>query len=396
MIDGVVNCPGCSSCFEICPTNAIRVNRNSTGFFVPSIDKDKCISCGLCSTICPIQNANRTNHIHAAFCFQNTDESLRAGSSAGGFVSAVARFVFEQKGYLFSVGLHGAFPHFVKCQSLKDCLDNSVFSSKYVFCDPHSIFGQIKEELTNGHFVCFIGLPCQVAGLKSYLKKDYSNLLLIDLVCYGAPSPSVYELFIREVENRFKSTVSFVNFRDKTFGYSSPNLSITFENGKVVSQNKLVKSYLKLYFNNLSINDACYRCFFKGKERHSDLTIGDCQEIKRLVPSFDDDKGTTAVYINSSKGEELFKSIISSANYKTQSVNLDQMIELAGKKLMHSAQMPSNRKLFLETLQTSNYKLIIKKFAKLSFVDKAVIIIKKAMILLHITNFKVFKKLKKR
>ena len=60
---------------------------------------------------------------------------------------------------------------------------------KYVRSEIRDIFPKIKEDLTSGKLVCFSGVPCQVEGLKSYLNRDYKNLLTIDVICRGNPSP---------------------------------------------------------------------------------------------------------------------------------------------------------------------------------------------------------------
>ena len=183
------SCTGCGSCYNACPKNAISMQWDKYGFYKPVIDKEKCVNCGLCEKVCPIDKFNSTNeNTPKVFALQINDEGQLYKSASGGAFAVLAKEVIAQGGAVYGVIYDDEMKVCHSRTETFDCLEK-MYSSKYVQSNTKNTFKQAKEDLENEKTVLFSGTPCQIAGLKSFLKKDYQNLLTVDLVCHGSQSP---------------------------------------------------------------------------------------------------------------------------------------------------------------------------------------------------------------
>ena len=195
-------CSGCSACYSMCPKEAIAMQEDTEGFVYPFVDNSKCINCELCVKVCPIKKENKkvVSNIHAIAC-KNKEEKIREESTSGGVFTALSELVINQGGVVFGAiydeNLNVKHSY---VENIDEC--NKFRGSKYVQSSIGDAFKKVKEFLVQGRLVMFSGTPCQVAGLYSYLGKEYDNLILIDLVCHGAPSPKVFRKYIKSLENK--------------------------------------------------------------------------------------------------------------------------------------------------------------------------------------------------
>ncbi len=306
-IVGNKKCTGCGACYNICPHNAIQMVEDERGFLKPFIDDAKCVNCGLCKKTCPVLHYESKNFEKPkTFAFINNDEKTRLKSASGSVFPAFAKYVLEKNGVAFGV----IYDDEMKvCHSMATNWQDieKMQSSKYVQSDTKDTYKKAKQELDSGRFVLFTGTPCQIAGLKSYLKKDYDNLLTIDLICHGVPSRKVFEKYNREFMQAKKDSgkILNINMRSKIKGWQYALTTTTTITTTYHTPN--TKEYfMQIFLSNLSINDSCCDCQFNKLPRVADITMGDFWGVEHFDKSLDDKKGTSIILLNSPKGEKYF------------------------------------------------------------------------------------------
>ncbi len=299
-------CTGCRACEVVCPVKAIAMVKNGEGFLYPTINLDKCIDCGACEKVCPYINVPQAKS-EKVYAVKNNDESIRNASSSGGVFYLLAKEVLKKDGVVYGAAFDKELN--LVHQSTENADIRKLMQSKYLQSNTGDTFVKVRNELKEGRFVLYAGTPCQVNGLKNYIGKNYDNLLLVDFVCHGVPSPKVFSKYIKEWEEKEKAKVVDVKFRDKATGWSSFSLKIVFDDGRerLVRMNKDV--YMQLFLKNIDLRASCYHCMAKGENRASDITLADFWGGNKRYPDFVDDTGTTLVFVNSDKGEKTFNAI---------------------------------------------------------------------------------------
>ena len=344
-------CCGCTACYSVCPKNAIKMVRDNEGFLYPEVDREKCVNCGMCKKVCPILNKAELNEFKPkAYLFQNSNEEIRKDSTSGGIFTAIGEFVIKNNGIVYGATFDDNFV--VNHIGIESTDDLSKFrKSKYVQSNQNNCFKEIKQYLDNGKLVCYSGTPCQVGGLRAYLRKDYENLILVDIMCHSVPSPLVFEKYKGYILKKMNANkILNINFRDKNkYGYKYSMMTVETDNG-IYSQGIDTDPYLRAFFGDTSVRPSCYNCHFKTMKRVSDLTIWDCFNINEIDKSFDDDIGTTRVLVQSEKGEKLLENL--------DNVRLKELdINIATKKVKEmtsSVNYNSKRKEFFENINDDN------------------------------------------
>ena len=357
-------CCGCTACYSVCPKNAIKMVRDNEGFLYPEVDKEKCVNCGMCKKVCPILNKAKLNEFKPrAYLFQNSNEEIRKDSTSGGIFTAIGEFTIKNNGIVYGAFFDDNFV--VNHISVESTDELSKFrKSKYVQSNQNNCFKEIKQYLDNGKLVCYSGTPCQVGGLRAYLRKDYENLILVDIMCHSVPSPLVFEKYKRYILKKMNANkILNINFRDKNkYGYKYSMMTVETDNG-IYSQGIDTDPYLRAFFSDVSVRPSCYNCHFKTMKRVSDLTIWDCFNINEIDKSFDDDKGTTRVLVQSEKGQKLLENL--------DNVRLKELdINIATKKvkeMTNSVNYNSKRKEFFENINADN---VFEKYYPTNFKTK--------------------------
>ncbi|GKX31766.1 F420H(2):quinone oxidoreductase [Vallitalea longa] len=318
------DCTGCHACYNICPQNCISMQSDNEGFRYPIIDMDKCIDCGLCDRVCPVLNLEKIQNKPHAYACINKDETIRIKSSSGGIFTLVAEIVIDNGGVVFGVGFNENFEVEHRYIETKEELEK-LRGSKYVQSRIGDTFKQAKTFLRQGRKVLFTGTPCQIGGLKSYLGQIYDNLICIDIVCHGVPSPDVWHKYIEYREEKVGLPTQRIAFRSKNEGWKRFSVSFLFKNN-IEYQKTLDKDYfMKAFLKNICLRPSCYECNFKSLNRQSDITLADFWGIWNVLPEMDDDKGTSLIFVNSDIGKSMIKQIRHKIIYKE--VNIEEAVK---------------------------------------------------------------------
>ena len=302
-------CCGCAACANKCPKAAIKMIADDEGFLYPYVNTNVCVNCGLCEKACPILKLNEVhNDVREMYEVQCNDGDALKKSASGGFMEIIAPYIIKRKGYICGAAYdkNNKVTHII----VDDRENVSKLSgSKYVQSEIGDCYKKIGQLLKEKKLVCFSGTPCQVAGLREYLGFNYPNLILVEVLCAGVPSPKLWDGYLKYQEKKYKSKAQNINFRNKTYGYQCSTMMITFENGKIYSQSGRVDPMMKLFVSGIAKRPSCYNCSFKNDERLSDFTIFDGWSAGKLAGIKDNDKGFTAVAIHTQKGKRIFETL---------------------------------------------------------------------------------------
>lgn len=301
-------CCGCTACQSACPTNAIVMERDDEGFFYPVVN-DKCIECHKCEKICPIINrywekGNDSNK-QQAFAACTKDESVWRRSASGGAFTEICKMWGDDATVVFGAKWVGLSVEHAGFQGVNNI--SPLCKSKYIESKIGSAFQEIKRILENGSKVIFSGTPCQVAGLRSFLGKEYDNLLLIDLICHGNGSPIVFENAIRILEKYFHKRIRKFEFRAKNKVHVTDYLSrVYFDNGTSVLDKDI---YTQLFLKQYCIRPCCgENCHFRVQNRQGDITLADFKGLNSEIPSVSySNKNFSSVILNTDKAHTLFR-----------------------------------------------------------------------------------------
>ena len=292
-------CTGCFACYNICPKKAITMKEGKLGHIYPEIDKDKCIDCNLCQKICPSNKEIQLKEPLKSYAMKSKNEDIRNKSTSGGAATIFAMNVIKKGGIVYGANniQNGKFD-FIRIKRKEEL--EKIKGSKYVQCYINDIFKNVKEDLLNNLQVLFIGTPCQISGLKSYLGKDFEKLIIVDLICHGVPSQRLLKDEIELIGEDFEK-VEKILFR--TMESSGYNISI-YQNNKLKNYKKMEdSSYCKGFMSALFFRESCYNCKYAQKNRISDITIGDFWGLKEDSKLYKDrDKGVSVILPITEKG----------------------------------------------------------------------------------------------
>ncbi len=344
-------CCGCTACVNVCPKNCISMSADKEGFLYPVVDFVKCIDCGLCEQVCPVLHPVNNETEPLVYAAINNNEAVRMQSSSGGIFTLIAEHVLERGGVVFGACFDSDWNVIHDYTETKDGLVR-FRGSKYVQSHVGICFTQVKTFLDSGREVLFSGTPCQVAGLKNYLRKPYSNLFTVDLVCHGVPSPEVWRRYLQEAVCRvygikkknlinLDEYISDISFRAKDKGWKKYNIKIIFRNGKVEMMPFFENSYMNVFLSDLSLRPSCYACPTKLHHVQSDITLADFWGVNEIKPDIDDDKGCGLILINcEEKLDFLYK-----MNCQLLQQQLERVVEY-NPCILSTVNEPANRDFF--------------------------------------------------
>ncbi len=349
MLAEKVKCSGCGSCAAACPQNCITMTADAEGFRYPVIDGAKCVHCGACEKACPVMNPVPINGEPLALAAQNTDDFVRQNSSSGGLFTALAMDVLARGGKVCAAVYDSDFEvHHVLADSAT--VLSQMRGAKYAQSKAEHCFPEIRKLLNKGVPVLFVGTPCQTAGLRAYLGRDYQELLLVDMICHGVPSPKVWQRYLQERKqvDAPDSQLCAVNLRSKSSGWSHYGYSVEMEyaDRTKYSVPQGQDMFMRGFVSNLYLRPSCAECAFKGVQRCSDLTLGDYWGIWDQHPEFDDNKGTSLLLIHTEKGQGAWGRI--SDQFCGMNVTVQEAVAQNPSAMRASMPHPNREKFFRE------------------------------------------------
>lgn len=307
-------CCGCTACASICPVQAIHMEPEEKGFLIPRIDTKKCIGCHRCEQVCIYQTGTLQGEgANACYAAWRKDPSMRLVSQSGGMSAAMAEMVVQQGGVVYGAAFREDFSvHHVRCTTQEEC--ERLRGSKYVQSDMRGIFRQVRVDISAGMLVLFLGTPCQIAGLRKFVGEIPDNLWLVDLICFGVPSPRVWNDFVSWMRRRHpKKVLEEARFRDPRQGWRKYQSAFRFSGNWYTTED-----YNDLFGTAMSQRMTCYDCKFKTLSRQGDITIGDCWGIERVDKSLDQKEGVSLVLVHTEKGKTFFDALNDIEKYPLQ------------------------------------------------------------------------------
>ena len=302
-------CVGCGACSSICPNDAITMKGNDLGYYKPIVNIDKCSNCGICSKICPVINNVERENSDSPKCYEivAANDVLLKQSSSGGAFSLLAHEIFKKGGCVFGAAWKDDFTvEHIMIDTEDDMY--KLRKSKYLQSYLGNTFRKVKEKLLEGKPVLFSGCPCQAAGLRQYLgKKEYENLVIVDLLCGNAPSSKFFKKYVQE---SYGEDLVKYEFRNKTYGWNSETVKLTFKDGSTKIIKKACQSdYQRVYHNHAMCSYHCEHCKYQNVPKIGDITIGDFWWINNFDKEVEYKNGISALLVNSKKGQALFDAI---------------------------------------------------------------------------------------
>ena len=299
------DCCGCEACAQRCAHNAISMKRDKEGFLYPIIDPNKCTKCDICEKVCPVINQKLPSEPIKTYAAKNKDEIVRLQSSSGGIFTLLATKTINNGGVVFGAKFDEQWK--VVHDYVETIEDLAKFrGSKYVQSRINDNYIKVEQFLKQGRQVLFSGTPCQIAGLKKYLIKEYKNLICVDIICHGVPSPMIWQKYKAQFELSYTSSISF---RDKSNSWKTYEVVVSKDQKEVIRETVGQNVYMKIFLSDLCLRPSCAICPAKDGKSKSDITIADFWGIQYIHPEFDDDKGCNLVLINSEKGLNFFNKL---------------------------------------------------------------------------------------
>lgn len=338
------NCCGCSACVQVCPKRCINFDEDDKGFRYPLVDKESCIECGLCTKVCPCINTNESVKPLNVYAAKNPDDKIRKNSSSGGIFTMLAEVIIKEKGVVFGACFDKKWN---VVHDFTESIDGlrAFRGSKYIQSRIGETYKICKSFLKQGRLVLFSGTPCQIKGLKLFLRRDYDNLITIDFICHGVPSPGVFRWYLQEKLDNYAScnktkkklfkfqhvqrifpdevlmpkgvNIKEIRFRDKKEGWKKYSFVLDLElisskgnkNLVSLSSNVCENPFLKGFCCDLYLRPSCHQCPTRNFKSGSDITIGDFWGQEYMFPEFDNDSGVSSIIIKTQRGRDIFNNL---------------------------------------------------------------------------------------
>lgn len=342
-------CTGCKACLEVCKKNAISIV-DSLSTMNAFINENLCINCGVCEKVCP--NNNKLKKSQPLEWYQGWVDATRQTSSSGGVASGLIKSFIQNGGYVASCLFKNGEFAFEITNDLNYA--KKFAGSKYVKSNAQNIYQKVSEKIKEGHKVMFIGLPCQVAAVKNYMK-NHDNLYTVDLICHGSPSPQILSRFLYENNVDIKC-IDDLKFRSKDgFGLQSGYKRISFDGNSDL--------YTFAFLTSLDYTENCYSCPYATLDRVSDITLGDSWGSD--LDTEEQKKGVSLILCQTKKGRELLKN----TKIELRSVDLNKAVE-SNHQLNHPSKMPPERKIFFKNIDKGFNRAIARCHPKMYYIRR--------------------------
>ena len=356
------DCTGCFACASICPKKCITMIKDEEEFSYPKINENLCIHCNLCIKVCPehVNELFQSNE-QAAYGGYIKDEKIRRESTSGGAFSAIAQ-IFCDKNYV----IYGATGNGIDVYHTSiDKVDNLhiLRKSKYLQSNINDSYVRAKKDLNNNKKVLFAGTPCQIAALKKYLNRDYVNLLTVEVICEGVPSPLYINKYLAHLNDKFNDKAIAVDYRNKDKRkWDFQIMKISFNQKKPYYLDRWFNPFWNLWLNHLMSRPSCYKCQYAKKERVADITLGDLWGVHIYCKDlYAKNSGSSLIVVNSQKGLKIVEQLKDIMVLRR--LDLTTAIKYQSPLRKH-IDYNEDRSEFISDLKNLEYKKIIKKWYK--------------------------------
>lgn len=305
------DCTGCEACIQICQKSAISLIEDDEGFRYPVISENKCISCGMCKRVCPSENQVFRNTTVFTFGGYTKDSTIKAESTSGGFFSAIVEVFCDSNYVIFGAETKGldVFHSYVFDKQLVSKYRESKYSQSRI----GSTYIDVKNFLIEGKKVLFSGTPCQIAGLVSFLgQTDKTNLLTVEVICEGVPSPLYVRKMNRHMEKKYGAEINTLHYRYKRYGSLGNPVSkkwdfqvmlASLRNHKIIRKDRWFNPFWSIWLQHLMSRPSCYRCLYANTLRVADITLGDLWGVHLYCPElYGKNGGCSLSLANTEKG----------------------------------------------------------------------------------------------
>ena len=407
IIDNKQNCTGCSACVQACPKQCISFEEDEQGFRYPSINYELCVNCGLCEKVCPCINENEKTMPLDIYAAKNPDEEIRKDSSSGGIFTMLAESIIDEGGVVFGARFNEKWNVVHDYTETKEGLA-AFRGSKYVQSIIGDTYKQVRDFLKADRKVLFSGTPCQIAGLRLFLRKDYDNLYTVDFICHGVPSPGVFRWYLQEKINNYAArqssekiqfcsspihsipkgdvllplgvSIEGIRFRDKREGWKKFSFVLLLaeasaegkKNTVLFSSNVCENAFLKGFCSDLYLRPSCHKCPSRDFKSGSDIIIADFWGQEYMFPEFDNDTGVSSVIVKTEKGRHLLSIL---KNPIIERKNIDQVL-LYNPSLVFSKPTPSQSRKFWNMPLNMTFNARVNKARTISFWQRVYIKLK--------------------
>ena len=363
-----VNCCGCNACGDVCSKQAISFKTDNEGFWYPEVDLEKCVDCGLCEKVCPIIQADqlKKNDFETPKCFAAQNKNLESlfNSTSGSAFAAFAEKVYKDKGFVGGAVFNDDYSVRQFISNDKEDLEQ-LRNTKYVQSNSEGFYIEVQKVLKEGNKVLVCGLPCQMAALRSFLRKDYENLIIVDMICLGINSPRILPAYLHWKEEQHGSKLVYYKAKNKELGWRQLTTKMVFDNGDVEYDKQDTNYFTQGFISTHAFaRPSCYDCKFKGTPRIADITIGDFWGAERYVGrEYDHDLGTSVIMVNSQKGMVFYESVRS--KFREKEIKYEDVV-VSNKALISSLSKPTfDRAQLYEDLTNMPFEAFAKKYVKL-------------------------------
>lgn len=358
-------CCNCTACINICPKHAIITTKDIYGFIYPIVKNQLCVQCGLCKEVCDFQKtSDKLYEPIATFAAINKNNLVLEASASGGVFVALSSIVLKKNGIVFGCAFnHQMEPEHIYIDNQTDI--KKLQGSKYVQSNLKNTYVEVENYLKLGKLVLFTGTPCQVAGLKAYLRADYNNLFTADLICHGVPSAAFFQGYVTHLEAKLKGRIIDFKFRDKSNGWGVVCKVVYEKNFEVFERVifPIMSSYVNYFLKGDIYRDSCYVCKYAGKNRPGDFTMGDYWGIEEAHPEIKNENGVSVLLVNSKKGMLLINELRDVLNL-TESTFKQAMVQ--NKQLCHPTTPSNKREKILNVWHKFGYKAVADEYYKLN------------------------------
>lgn len=307
-------CCGCMACANACPKNAISAQTDEKGFLYPQVDCTLCVECGLCEKVCDFTAKKQAVYApQKAYSLVHQNPGVVKHSTSGGAFTALSDWILEQKGLIVGAAMDEGFTvyhHTAETAAQRDAMRGSL----YVQSDVRDSYRAVRNRLKDHRPVLFVGTPCQAAGLRSFLGKDYENLYVVEFLCHGVPNNEFFRSHIAWLESAYGKKAIGYSFRGKRYGWNHGIDEVTFENHRHADSLK-VQAYRDFFQKSVSLRPSCHNCSYRQWERSADLTIGDFWGIEKLTGK-NNTAGVSFILTNTDKGAALLHAVADTSDIK--------------------------------------------------------------------------------